>query len=197
MVAERSDTAGPPDRGSESGRPPLGVHLVLVGLPGAGKTTVGRLVAQKLGTSFADLDQEIEARAGCTIASIFESVGEAVFRQLERELTEEFGSRSNHVVAPGGGWIMIPEVVALLRPPGRIIHLDVTPRTALYRMGAEVSNRPLLNRSDPLAALGRLRVERAAAYATADAVIDTETLSLQELVDRLAVLATDWGVGVG
>lgn len=181
---------------SGAGRP-QGVHLILVGLPGAGKTTVGRLVAERLGARFADLDVEIEARAGCPISTIFANAGERGFRELERELTVDVGARENQVIAPGGGWITKPEVVALLRPPGRIIHLDVTPSTALSRMGPEVLTRPLLNRSDPLAALGRLRVERAAAYATADAVIDTETLTLQELVDRVAVLATAWGAGVG
>jgi shikimate kinase len=172
-------------------------HLILVGLPGAGKSTVGRLVAEQLGARFADLDVEIEARAGCPISEIFTNLGERGFRELERELTLEFGRRESHVIAPGGGWITNAEVVALLRPPGRIIHLDVTPRTALSRMGAELLTRPLLDRSDPLATLGRLRDERAAAYATADAVIDTETLALQELVDRVAELATAWGAGVG
>lgn len=176
---------------------PRGAHLILVGLPGAGKSTLGPLVAQRLGSPFVDLDAEIERHQGRSIAEIFSKDGEGRFRQLEHLLTERVALRSNLVLSPGGGWIIQPTLPALLRPPGRIIHLDVTPATALARLGSAVGARPLLASADPSAILGHLHVVRAPAYGTADAVLDTETLDLQELVDQIAALAVAWGVGVG
>ncbi|MEO6444069.1 MAG: shikimate kinase [Gemmatimonadaceae bacterium] len=174
-----------------------GVHLVLVGLPGAGKTTVGRLLAVEIGVPLVDIDLSIEARAGMPIGEIFASHGEPHFRRLEREVTEEVASRSSVVLSPGGGWIMHPDVVALVRPPSKLVHLAVSPATALDRMGNEVALRPLLSGSDPLRALGDLYRQREAAYASADAVVNTEMLTIQELVAYLAALATAWGVGIG
>ena len=172
-------------------------HLVLVGLPGAGKSTVGPLVAQTLGLPFVDLDLVIEAGAERSVGEIFALDGESTFRRLEREATAQLALRPSLVLSPGGGWMTQPDVVALLRPPGRIIHLAVSSEAALARMGNEVTRRPLLGCNNPLHALDDLRRRRAAAYATADAVVDTETLTIQELVAHLVVLATAWGVGVG
>ena len=172
-------------------------HLILVGLPGAGKSTVASLLADRLAIPYVDLDAEIERDAGHSVAQLFALDGEAMFRRREYEATERLRVAPSSVVAPGGGWITQPEVVALLCPPGRIIHLHVTPVTALGRMGNEVGRRPLLVDADPLAALESIAAHRAAAYRTADAVLDTETLSLQELVARAAALASSWGVGVG
>lgn len=172
-------------------------HLVLVGLPGAGKSTLGPLVAARLGIPFVDLDREVEALAARPVSEIFALDGEATFRAMEREATRRLAQRPPTVVAPGGGWIMQQAAVALLRPPGRIIHLRVSPRAALERMGKAVALRPLLAQADPLAALEALEGVRRSAYATADAVLDTETLSLQELVAQSAALASGWGVGVG
>jgi shikimate kinase len=179
------------------GEGPRNAHLVLVGLPGAGKSTVGPMVADRLGIPFIDLDLEIETWAGRSVGEIFALDGEANFRSMEREATRRLVERRSAVVSPGGGWITQPGAVALVRPPGRIIHLRVSPRTALQRMGDSVALRPLLSGGDPLAKLEALESARQAAYATADAVLDTETLSLQELVAQSAVLASAWGVGVG
>lgn len=174
-----------------------GVHLLLVGLPGAGKSTVGPLLAARLGVPFVDLDEAIEHEAGKSVAEIFALDGEATFRRLEREATERLVDAPTCVVSPGGGWITQPGAVALLRPPARIIHLRVSPAAALARMGETVTRRPLLSHPNPLAALDSLWAARRQAYATADAVLDTETLSLQELVSQSAELASAWGVGVG
>lgn len=177
--------------------PPRGAHLVLVGLPGAGKSTLGRLVAGRLGSPFVDLDAEIERHEGRTVAEIFARDGEGRFRELERLMTEDVALRGNLVLSPGGGWVTQPALPALLRPPGRIIHLDVTPATALARLGSATGERPLLTTDDPAKVLEDLHTVRAPAYGIADAVLDTETLELQELVDQLAALAVAWGVGVG
>ncbi len=170
-----------------------GEHLVLVGLPGAGKTTVGRSVARGLGLPFVDLDAEIEEREGATVAGIFATAGEARFRQLERELTEELVTRPGSIVAAGGGWAAAPGLVALLRPPGRRRHLRVTPETAEARMAADVVLRPLL-RDDPLSTLRRLATERATSFAEADAEVDTENKAAQEVAEAVQALAAQWGV---
>lgn len=172
-------------------------HLLLVGLPGAGKSTLGALVARALGLAFVDLDTEIERAAGRSAVEIFARDGEPAFRRLEREATERLRFVESRVIAPGGGWITQPSVVALLRPPARLLYLHVSPTTALMRMGNEVAARPLLTVEDPLAALATLDRERAGAYHTADAVLDTESVALQELVAQATTLASSWGVGVG
>jgi shikimate kinase len=183
---------------SELGSPqpierPAPPHVILVGLPGAGKTSVGRAVAAQLGRRFLDFDEEIERREGQPVARIFAERGEAYFRGIERALTEEMrlvGARM--VLAPGGGWITIPDVVGLLRPPGTVIYLAVRPETALERMGPLRSRRPLLAEPDPLAVLRRLLEQRGSLYlAAADIAIDTEPLDLQgvtrQVVDRVSL----------
>lgn len=175
----------------------IGAHLILVGLPGAGKSTLGPLVARAQGCPFVDLDTEIERVAGASVRQIFERSGEAGFRAMERERTQALQSAPASIVSPGGGWITQPDVVALLRPPSRILYLRVSPSTALTRMGNEVRARPLLSGDDPLEALVSLEARRRSAYSSADAMLDTESLTLQELVSKTAALASSWGVGVG
>ena len=165
-------------------------HIVLVGLPGSGKSTVGRVVAERTGRGFLDLDREIERREGRSISEIFAERGEHYFREREREVTEMVRAHADLVVAPGGGWITNPEVVALLRPPGRIIYLKVRPASALSRLGPERAQRPLLMRPDPLAELTRLLEERAPLYQVADHTIDTERLEPQQVIEKVIELAS-------
>jgi shikimate kinase len=162
---------------------------VLVGLPGAGKSTVGKAVAERLGRTFLDFDLEIERRQGKTIAEIFGEKGEGHFRELERALTEELRLMGNMILAPGGGWVSNPEVVRLLRPPSRLIYLRLRPETALVRLGSERSTRPLLMRPDPLGELRRLFNARKAAYESADHVIEAELLDVEEVIKRVSSLA--------
>jgi len=164
-------------------------HLVLVGLPGAGKSTIGRAVAERLGRTFLDFDQEIERREGKTIAEIFGEKGEGHFRELERVLTEELRLSGNMILAPGGGWVTNAGVVALLRPPARLVYLRVRPETALKRLGGERSTRPLLMRPDPVGELRRLLAARKAAYESADHVIEAELLDVEEVIKRVSSLA--------
>ena len=165
-------------------------HIVLVGLPGVGKTTVGRGVAARLGRPFLDFDEELERREGRTVTAIFAERGEAYFRALERSLTEELATAPPMVLAPGGGWITNPGVVALLRPPSSIMYLAASPATALRRLGRARDDRPLLQGPDPLAALGGLLARREAEYRAADHVIDTDLLDAQGVIEKVVVLAT-------
>ena len=160
-------------------------HLVLVGLPGSGKSTVGELLAQKLERTFLDFDREISRREGMTVAEIFGKRGEPYFRKLEHELTVELRELGNMVLSPGGGWIVAPDTVALLRPPARLVYLRVRPATALKRMALKRASRPLLQRPDPLAELNRLLEDRRHAYESADVVVDVERLDHQGVITQL------------
>jgi shikimate kinase len=160
-------------------------HVVLVGLPGSGKSTVGPLVAQKLGRSFLDFDMEIERREGMPVSQIFGERGEAGFRQLERRITEELRELGNMVVAPGGGWVTDPQVVALIRPPAKLVYLRVRPETAIQRLRGVMGGRPLLNRPDPLGEMNKLFEARRAMYQSADFEIGTELKTAQQVTDEI------------
>jgi shikimate kinase len=163
-------------------------HVVLIGLPGSGKTTVGRRLAARLSRPFIDFDEEIERREGRSVSRIFADRGEAHFRALEERLTEEMrDAGGGMVLAPGGGWVTIARVVEMLRPPAAVIYLAAGPETVLSRMGEERALRPLLAKQDPLVELERLFTERRARYeAAADLVVDTEQLDTQGVTDQVA-----------
>jgi shikimate kinase len=177
-----------------TGGPP---HLVLVGLPGSGKSTVGPLLAAGLGASFLDIDEEIERREGLTVAQIFEQRGEAVFRAMERAVTMELSSRPGMVVSAGGGWMADEGNVLLLRPPARIIHLDVSVSTALSRLGPDVLRRPLLAGPAAESRMTALAAARMPLYSRADAVINTESLTPQQVASFGLRLASAWGWPIG
>ena len=168
-------------------------HLILVGLPGSGKTTVGQAVAARTSRRFLDLDQEIERREGRSISQIFGEKGEPYFRAKERELTEELALVGNMIVAPGGGWAADPDVVSIVCPPSRLVYLRVTPETALKRLGPMRMMRPLLSRPDPLAELRRILQARKAAYESAAYVVSTELYDLKGVIEKITELASKGG----
>jgi shikimate kinase len=160
-------------------------HVVLVGLPGAGKSTIGRAVAEATGRAFLDFDAEIERREGRSVAELFAERGEPAFRAKERALTEELATVGGMILSPGGGWVADPANIALLRPPAVLVWLKVKPETALTRMGPDHGARPLLRRPDPLGELRRLLAAREAQYASADHVVNTELVTRQQAIDRV------------
>lgn len=170
-------------------------HLILVGLPGSGKSTVGPAVAERLRRAFLDFDAEIERREGMSIRDIFGAKGEGYFRDRERELTEELREFGRMVLAPGGGWAADSTRVGLLCPPARMLYLKVRPETALKRLGADTGSRPLLSRPDPIGELRRLLAERSAAYERANWVVDTERVDLKGVIDRVVALASSTMAG--
>jgi shikimate kinase len=178
-------------------RPPLGAHIVLVGLPGAGKSTVGQLAADLLGVPFLDFDAELERREGMPVSEIFLVRGERYFRRLERELTAEVRRKPPMLLAPGGGWMIDPANVALVRPPSRIIHLRVGVEAALSRLGPDRALRPLLTGDEPQERLAGLSKARTPVYETADAEIDTQPLVPQEVASAVGELATHWAWPIG
>jgi shikimate kinase len=161
----------------------------LVGLPGAGKTTIGSALAKALQSPFVDLDADIVRHAGRPISALFAAHGEAHFRALEREATMRLRGAPPSVIAPGGGWVTVPETVALLRPPARMTYLKVRPAAAAHRLRRSVHLRPLL-RQDPVGTLERLLAARTLAYEGADLVLDTEVLTRQDVIQRIVSLVT-------
>ncbi len=166
-------------------------HIILVGLPGSGKSTVGRALAKQLKRPLLDFDEEIERRTGMTVSRLFAELGEAAFRKMEVAVTKDFASSSPMVMAPGGGWITNEGVVGLLRPPGRLVHLRISPSEALRRLSRSRVPRPLLSGPDPAAALDALWARRAHLYAEADLEIDAEVNDSQRVIDLIVALAHD------
>jgi shikimate kinase len=146
-------------------------HLVLVGMMGSGKTTVGRRVAAALGRRLRDSDEEVEARTGRTVREIFETDGEPAFRAEEaRALAEALDDPEPGVVAAAGGVVLDPRNRARLREAGTVVWLDATPEDLARRVSTG-GHRPLLG-DDPRAALRRLDAERRPLYAeVADHVV--------------------------
>ena len=164
-------------------------HLILVGLPGVGKTTIGKAVARRLGRPFLDFDREIERRSGMEVREIFRLKGEQHFRGLESALTRELSGEGGMVLSPGGGWITQASSVELLRSSGRIIYLRASPEAVARRL-RRVETRPLLAGRDPVVALRELYQKRQAMYETADTVLDTERLARQQLIAKIVELAS-------
>ena len=163
-------------------------HLILVGLPGAGKTTVGAMLADALGQPFLDFDAELTRREGMSVPEIFGQKGEGHFRELEHALTMELQEFGGMVLAPGGGWVTRPDNLALLRPPGRLVYLKISSSVAVLRMGASTTSRPLLNRPNPKAELDRLLSARILAYESADVVVNVDHVDPHQVTQRIIEL---------
>lgn len=164
-------------------------NIILVGLPGVGKTTTGRMVARNLHWPFIDFDTEIEHREHASVSEIFASKGEAYFRGLEQSLTKEVATRSGMVISAGGGWITNRESVALLRGTGRIIYLRVGPERAMGRLETARVRRPLLEVPDPLGTLQQLYEVRRMLYEDADLTIDTEVVDRKQVIEQIRLYA--------
>lgn len=146
--------------------------IALVGLMGAGKSSIGRRLAQRLGLPFVDADNEIEAAAGATIEEIFERHGEQAFREGERRVIARLLDAPPHVLATGGGAYMDPATRALLRERATTLWLRADIDLLLSRL-ARRNNRPLLKTGDPRAILERLIALRHPVYAEADITVDS------------------------
>jgi shikimate kinase len=167
-------------------------HLVLVGLPGAGKSTVGPRVAQALGREFVDLDAEIERAAGRTIPEIFARDGEAAFRALERAESRALLAPGGRpvVLAPGGGWIEDAANRALLGREATGVYLAVSPGVALARMGAAVEGRPLLAGDDPAKKLSELAHRRNPLYLQCQHTVSVDSMTPDQVVSSIVALAS-------
>ena len=157
--------------------------IVLVGMMGAGKTAVGRRLAKVLGWPFADADWAIEAAAGTTIANIFAEIGEAAFRQRERQVIARLLQDERQVLALGGGAFVDPKTRALVRERALSIWLCADLDVLVKRTGRR-GDRPLLAGGDPGARLAALLEQRASIYAQADIVVDSSKGPVGAVVAR-------------
>jgi shikimate kinase len=169
-----------------------GTHLVLVGLMGAGKTTVGKRSARQLGRPFVDTDDVVQATAHATVSEIFEEFGEARFRELERDAVESVcASPDPLVIACGGGAVLDADNRRRLHAVGFVVWLQAPPEVLGKRVGRGGS-RPLL-RDGGVATLERLAALRAPAYAeAADAVVDTDGRTIDEVVAAVVEVWSAW-----
>jgi len=153
-------------------------NIVFIGLMGAGKTTVGRKLAKRLGLPFLDTDHEIEARCGANIPTIFDLEGEEGFRKREARVIAEAMAGQGQVVTTGGGAVMRPENQSELRK-GFVIYLDAAPEQLWARLKSD-THRPLLTQSeDPQATLAALHRLRDPVYRSlADLIVPTSRASV-------------------
>lgn len=167
----------------------LGCHALisLIGLPGSGKSTVGRQLARRLQLPFFDSDQEIEERLGCPIREFFEREGEARFREIESEVIDQLSGPGAGVLSTGGGAVLLTVNRERLRARGQVIYLKSHPEELIRRLRHD-TNRPLLQVADPMAKLRELFAARDPLYRqTAHFVVETGRPSVATLVNMIVM----------
>ena len=155
-------------------------NIVLTGFMGSGKTTVGRIIAQRLGRVLVDSDEEIEKACDMTISNIFSIRGEHAFRDIETNTAERLSGMSNLVISTGGGIVIREQNTAYLKRNGVVFCLMAAPQTILLRTAGDES-RPLLNVDNPLEVIEKLLGHRRVFYLNADVVVDTDEKTPEEV----------------
>jgi shikimate kinase len=162
--------------------------IALIGLPGSGKSTIGRHLARKWGLEFCDSDSAIETTEGCTVKEIFARYGEAYFREIEALTIGNLLKNSQRVISTGGGSVLREDTRALLKHHCDCIYLRSSPED-LFRRLKHDRKRPLLQVEDPLGVLRDLFIERDPLYqATASYIVDTGRPSVSALVNTISNL---------
>ncbi|MHB8173739.1 MAG: shikimate kinase [Nitrospirota bacterium] len=162
-------------------------NITLVGFMGTGKTTVGRLLAGRLGYRFIDVDEEIEREQGVSISHIFSELGESYFRMLERDFIKTLSFREGLVVSAGGGAVIDERNIDAMKLGGVLVCLTARPETIMKRVGKS-RRRPLLKVPDPMARIIDLMRERDPFYRKADFTIDTTAITPEEVSDSIVNL---------
>jgi len=160
--------------------------IALVGMPGGGKSTIGRQLAKRLSWQFADTDALVEKRVGLPVRAIFEIRGEFFFREIEASVIDEITMGRNTVIATGGGAVLAEKNRQLFRSHCHVVYLRSSPEE-LYRRLQNDNQRPLLQVAQPLERLQELFVERDPLYRElADSMVDTGRSRIQSVVDAIA-----------
>ena len=156
-------------------------NIYLIGFMGAGKTTVGKCLADANGFKFIDLDYEIEQFAGMTIPQIFTDKGESGFRNIETDCLRRVSSLSGQIISTGGGIVERSENIRIMSETGRSVFLEVDIETLLHRI-SKSDNRPLAVQEDNWKTTRELHRKRLESYRKADLIIDANNLSVDEIV---------------
>jgi shikimate kinase len=195
IIAESAEIVD--DQRPATANPAITRTIALVGLMGAGKSAIGKRLAQRLGLPFVDADTEIEAAAGCTIEEFFERFGEAEFRAGERRVIQRLLEGPPHVLATGGGAFMDPHTRAVMRDKAITIWLRAD-LNVLFERVSRRTHRPLLKNGDPRGTLERLMAARYPVYAEADLVVDSRDAPADRTADEVhAALLRHVGAATG
>lgn len=165
--------------------------ITLIGIMGAGKTTLGKRLAKQLNLEFFDSDLEIEDFAGCTIKTIFERQGEQAFRKIEQKVLAQLLSGSNRVIATGGGAFINPDTRLLIKEKTISIWLKTSLNLAMSRVEGR-DKRPLLNNVDIRKKLDQIINQRNPIYAEADITIDSEDIPHDQMISRLLYAVAEY-----
>jgi shikimate kinase len=160
------------------------VNIALIGFMGAGKSSVGRLVAEQLHFDYLDTDELIQSRAGRTITEIFATDGEPAFRKIESDLVQELSSRTKTVIATGGGLPINPQNLVGLKTRALVVCLWASPETIWERVKHQ-THRPLLHDPDPQQKIRDLLAVREPFYKQADVLLNTESRSVREVAQQV------------
>ena len=163
-------------------------NIFFVGLMGAGKTTIGKLLAKKLKKTFYDTDHEIEKKLGVKVSVIFELEGEEGFRKRETQMIDELTNKKNIILATGGGAVLNEENRRLLKERGKVIYLNAKPQNLAKRMAFD-KDRPLLQQGNMLDTLNNLYKERHPLYlGVSSFVVDTGQQKTQTIINKIEAL---------
>ena len=160
------------------------MNIILIGFMGAGKTTVGRKLANRLGYFFLDTDQQIEKQQGCTIEEIFRYAGEATFRELETKLLGNLQNVHNTILSTGGGMFLRSENQVFLKGIGKTVYLQVDRETLKQRLQCDL-NRPLLQKPNWQENVNQMLQQREPAYLTADLTVEAQEGPPNVMVSRI------------
>lgn len=159
-------------------------NIVLTGFMGAGKSAVGKILAEKTGMTLVDTDELIEAKTGMEIVDVFKKLGEEYFRSLEKSVVKEVSKLENHIIVTGGGVVLKKENMENLRRNGVIVYLHARPEV-IYKRVRRDTRRPLLQVEDQTKRIKELLEYRAPFYADHDFAVDTSELAVAQVAEEI------------